>query len=102
MSDHFIVEAQTSFNPSAREESFRQPQPSDGPGGIFDRLNFLSDDANWNDLNKELNSYNWEMEIDSLDPAQMMTKFSQVCASSSQKKPGKTEKQARSHAPGGS
>ena len=62
---HFIVEAQTIFNPSAREWSFRQPETPEGPGGTFNRLNFLSNDVNWDDLDKELNSYNWESEFDS-------------------------------------
>ena len=86
MSDHYIIEAYTSFNCEAKKrESFRQPEKSDTPAATFDKLNFLSEEVDWEGLEQELGSYDWESEFNMKSPADMVLRFYELCATSSKK-----------------
>ena len=86
-SHHSIVTCRTSLcSTPAAETTFRRPVEDDGPGSVFDSLNFLSDDANWGGLQEKLKHINWTEILgysDQSDPAEMMDKFINTCAQES-------------------
>ena len=86
-SHHSIVNLKTSLKTQCVEEAtFRQPHPEDGPGSIFDSLNFFSDEANWLGLSEKLKHTNWKEVLgdpESSDPEEMMNKLIQKCADES-------------------
>ena len=52
-SDHRIIECRSTYNRrSANPASNRQPHTSDGPGAVFDTLNFMSDEVDWDSIDK--------------------------------------------------
>ena len=87
-SHHSIVTCRTSLKASAssNETTFRNPVSEDGPGSVFDSLNFFSDEANWFGLEQKLKGIRWTEVLgdpDKSDPAQMMEKFILTCAKES-------------------
>ena len=86
-SHHSIVHLKTTLKAQCVEEAtFRQPNTDDGPGSVFDSLNFFSDEANFLGLSENLKSTNWNEVLgdsDSSDPEEMMNKLIQKCADAS-------------------
>ena len=84
-SDHYIVEGRSTYSKFHRPQSYRQPHSSAGPGAEFDKLNFMSDEADWDSLENELDAQDWNATLAGLDPGEMLTKLLETCASISQK-----------------
>lgn len=84
-SDHHIVECYTAYTKTTSQSSNRQPQTSDGPGSVFDTLNFMSDDVDWDSLERELHSFDWDSAFSLMNPNQMLHSFLETCCSISQK-----------------
>ena len=86
-SHHSIVTCRTTLtSDSQNETTFRTPVIEDGPGSVFDSLNFFSDDANWLGLEHKLKGIKWREVLgdpDKSDPAEMMEKFIHTCAQES-------------------
>ena len=86
MTDHHIVEARTTFHRTIRKDTdYRSEDKSHTPAGIFDSLNFLSEEVDWDALDSDLQSKTWESEFSGLDPTEMLERFTAICAESSQK-----------------
>ena len=85
LSDHHIVECYTAYTRTTRQSSSRQPQTSDGPGSVFDTLNFMSGDVDWDSLERELHGFGWDSAFSQLNPNQMLHSFIATCCSISQK-----------------
>ena len=87
-SHHRVVQFKTTLTAeSVPEETFRVPNSEDGPGAIFDSLNFLSDEADMEGLKKKLESVNWKEELgdpERTEPAEMLENFINICAQESQ------------------
>ena len=87
-SHHSIVQLKTSLKAKPTEETtFRKPNADDGPGSIFDSLNFFSDDANWFGLNQKFEKTDWSEVLgdpEHTDTEQMMQNLIQKCAKESQ------------------
>ena len=76
VSDHFVVEANTAFK--AKSNS-----PEEKPEFLspLDKLNFFSNDINWDKINEELNSFDWPTELSNLSPDDMLQKFLHIIES---------------------
>ena len=88
-SHHRVVQFKTTLtNESASpEETFRVPNSDDGPGAIFDSLNFLSDEADMEGLKQRLKDVDWKEELgdpEETDPAKMLENFIEKCAREAQ------------------
>ena len=87
MSHHCVVHCKTSLKANSPDgETFRHPNEDDGPGSIFDSLNFLSDDADWEGLEKNLEQTDWNAVMgdpEQADPAEMLENFISKCAEGS-------------------
>ena len=55
------------------------------PGSVFDTLNFMSDDVDWDSLERELYGFDWDSAFSQLHPNQMLQSFIETCCSISQK-----------------
>ena len=86
-SHHYVVQFKTTLKvESVPEETFRVPNEEDGPGAIFDSLNFLSDEADMKGLSEKLESMNWKEVLgdpERTEPAVMLEKFINTCAKES-------------------
>ena len=83
-SDHFIMECVTTYNsrqPKDQNEQFEPCSPDNGPGAVFDSLNFFSEETDWDGLNLELRNHDWTSEFRSQDPRDMLHRFINICAS---------------------
>ena len=107
-SHHRVVQFKTTLtNESASpEETFRVPNSEDGPGAIFDSLNFLSDEADMEGLKQRLKDVDWKEELgdpEETDPAKMLENFIEKCAREAQdfipKRSVTKEKRKGSHIP---
>ena len=87
MSDHLIIEVKSSYQSAQPTEPATQPEkdPPHSAASKFEKLNFFSDEVNWNDLEKNLQEVPWETELSNLPPIKMFEKFIDICATSSQK-----------------
>lgn len=85
LSDHSIIECSTLYTSASSHSSNRQPDYRDGNGAIFDGLNFMSEDVDWDSLDKELSEVDWNSAFQDLDPGQMFDSFVQTCSHISQK-----------------
>ena len=86
-SHHSIVQLKTTLKAQRVEATtFRQPNSDDGPGSIFDSLNFFSDEANFLGLSENFKRTDWNEVLGdsaSSDPEEMMNKLIQKCADES-------------------
>jgi hypothetical protein len=73
VSDHFVVEACTAFK--AKSESCEEAKPE--YLSPLDKLNFYSNDINWDIINEELSSSDWVNELSNLHPSDKLTTFMQ-------------------------
>ena len=79
-SHHRMIKCYSTLSISSpQEQSFRHPNIEDGPGAVFDSLNFHSDEADWEGLDKSLKNVNWE-ELGNLEPEKSLDKFIKACA----------------------
>ena len=84
-SDHHILEFRTTFNQNTtQEKSFRQIRNPEELGARFDNLNFLSEEADWEGLERELNQQAWDEILSSNDETEMLSNFVNVCVETSQ------------------
>ena len=86
LSDHLIIEAWTSFQHTTKEDN-AQPLNEEplSTAGIFSSLNFMSEEVDWDNLDRELNSTNWESEFAGLSPTAMLDRFLEISAKASEK-----------------
>ena len=85
-SDHKIIECATKSKTEEPEPTtLRSPKEEDGPLAEFDSLNFLSDDANWEEMINDLSSVRWREELESLTPSEMFTRITEICLEVSRK-----------------
>ena len=86
LSDHHIIECHSTYSKRpAQQTSVRQPHTSDGPAATFDQLNFMSEEVDWDGLDRELQDIDWETEFHALSPSQMLSKLIDTCSCISQK-----------------
>ena len=86
LSDHHIIECHSTYSKRpAQQTSDRQPHTSDGPAATFDQLNFMSEEVDWDGLDRELQDIDWESEFNALSPSQMLSKLIDTCSCISQK-----------------
>ena len=81
-SDHRIIQCSTKFcinNNNPEPETYRVPNPEDGPQAEFDNLNFFSEDVKWNEIQREFSEVDWTEELDDLDPPNMVERFGEIC-----------------------
>ena len=55
------------------------------PAATFDQLNFMSEEVDWDGLDRELQDIDWETEFHALSPSQMLSKLIDTCSCTSQK-----------------
>ena len=75
VSDHYVVECCTQYN-----SIDKLPRDEEKPdlASPFDKLNFHSDEVNWDEVTKKLlETINWADEISSCQPEEMADKFLQ-------------------------
>ena len=85
MSDHFIINGHTTHNTSCASESYRQPNETDGCNATFDKLNFFSEDINWEKVEAELDNHNWEYEFLNTSPTDMLKYLNKACTEAANK-----------------
>ena len=81
VSDHHIVECYTQFKSGASQTEEEKPEHL----SPLDKLNFFSEDIDWDELTGELASHNWSTEFDGLHPNEMLANFMQVVLESCNK-----------------
>ena len=82
-SDHYRVVLSVAYTEKSHSDN-RNEEESHKASGFYN-LNFFSDDTQWESLEDDLSSYNWNQEFRGLDTAEMMTRFTSVCLSIAQK-----------------
>ncbi len=75
VSDHYVVECCTQFN-----SIHKLPPDEEKPdlASPFDKLNFHSDEVNWDGVITEFQAINWSDELSNLQPDDMVDKFLQL------------------------
>ena len=79
--DHYIVEGRSTYSKFPTPQSYPQLHSSVEPGAEFDKLNFMSDEADWDSLERDLDAQDWNTTLAGLDPGEMLTKPLKTCAS---------------------
>ena len=82
LSDHGIIECQTTYGPTVQNENSLGRLVTKGK---FDELNFFSEDTDWVGLESELRQTEWRAEFRSLDLHQMLGRFLEICIEVSEK-----------------
>ena len=85
VSDHYMVHCRTTLNFSVQEETYTEPEAEEGAGAIFDSLNFMSEEVNWEDLERELRDHDWESSLTGEEPTDMLLNFTNICAQTAKK-----------------
>ena len=86
LSDHHTIECHSTYSKGpAQQTSDRQPHTSDGPAETFDELNFMSEEVDWDELDRELQDIDCETEFHVLSPSQMLSKPIDTCSCISRK-----------------
>jgi len=75
VSDHYVVECCTQYNSIHK---LRPDEEKPDLASPFDKLNFHSDEVNWDEVSKNLEAINWADEISSCQPEEMADKFLQL------------------------
>ena len=75
VSDHYVVECCTQYNSIDKLPADEEKPDLASP---FDKLNFHSDEVNWDKVIKKLETINWADEISSCLPEEMADKFLQL------------------------
>ena len=68
VSDHFVVECQTKLSVSTHLEEEKPERVSP-----LDKLNFFSNDIDWNEVSSAFNSINWNSTLKDLSPEEQLT-----------------------------
>ena len=85
-SDHHVIEGAAVFrNAKTEQSSFRQPNEEDGIGSVFDKLNFFSENVDWEKLEEDLANVSWRDKFLDKTPPEMMAELMETCADISQK-----------------
>ena len=83
-SDHHRIELTTVYNTNKSHSKVTDDEEPQKVSG-FNMLNFFSEDTQWESLEEDLKSYNWNQEFRGLDTADMMNRFISVCLDIAQK-----------------
>ena len=74
-SDHRIVECATTYQVDNTLGNTEEGSCSSEPGPSFHTLNFFSDDVDWEGLEDELSSHDWDLEFQQLGLEDMLRHF---------------------------
>ena len=74
VSHHFVIESYTAFNSNIGEIEEDKPEYL----SHLDKLNFFSNDIEWDKMNEEFETYDWKHAISNLQPDEMLIKIMQV------------------------
>ena len=81
-SDHKILQCNTKLcidDNNPEPETYRVPQPEDGPQAEFDNLNFFSEDVKWDEIEQELSEVSWPEELAELELYEMVERINEIC-----------------------
>ena len=74
VSDHYVIECQTQFKSNFNQHEEVKPDLF----SPFDKLNFFSEDINWEQLGQDLESVDWSNEFKSMHPNDMLSKLMEM------------------------